>query len=89
MAKTTQGDEMKTKKGIFFITNELVTWYFYECNQGKIFASGGKVSVLDQYSILKTNNKTNECISTNWPNEVTNKFLLDNQIKRERRRGKS
>lgn len=84
---------MKTKKGTFSISNDFVTWYFYDCNQKKVLSSGGDVGLLDKYSILKTDNKTNKCEKTNWPNSITNKFLLDNQIKREiinsKRRGKS
>lgn len=68
----------KSARGFTIISNELVTWYFHE----EAHASVGQAyrvwdtKKLDALSILKTNALGTRCISSDWPNQVTNNFTL-------------
>lgn len=68
----------KSARGFTLISNELVTWYFYEAahaSAGQAYALWD-LNQLDESSILKTNAAGTKCISTNWPNQVTNVHTL-------------
>jgi len=68
----------KSARGFTIISNELVTWHFHEAAHASVGAAYRiwDTEKLDELSILKTNALGTRCISSNWPNQVTNNFNL-------------
>ena len=77
---------IKSKYGVLSISNDYITWYFYEeafVSAGTALAAGD-IAKLYELSILSMDLTTNLAIESNWSHEVTNAFSLFNHIKRAR-----
>lgn len=75
---TDNSTSAKSARGFILISNELVTWYFHEAAHASVGQAyrAWDTEELDKLSILKTNALGTRCISSDWPNQVTNNFTL-------------
>lgn len=78
--------QLKTKDGFTIVSNDYVTWAFYEQAYTSVSYAIGKHSIeaLNKGAILICDNHTHECIYSRWPGHVYDFLTLALHMKRDR-----